>query len=407
MMSPTTHVISRSTLIILNPKLSTVPPTRWAALYYFTFFAAIGIFTPYVNLYYESVGLDAGSIGVLAALPTVVSLVASPLWGVMADRFRLHKVLLPLAMICNAVIVVLLLQMHQFVFLAIFVLLQSFFGSPIGPMADNAILEMLGEQGRHRYGSLRLWGAVGFGITSWIIGNLIDRTGLGIMAIGYPIMFLTSAWMASHLPAPQLIAPPKFHDLKRLVSNIGWRGLLVSMFFMGLCASIHANYFVLYLKGIGAPSSMFGTALVIASVSEMAMFFLTPRLIKRQLTRGMIIVGFIAWIIREMLCAMIQDPMLAAATQVLHGFAFSALWTATITLARDLVPPGWGATAQGVLASVAWGAAWGLGALLGGELLQWSGASVMFTAAAICAAIGLLIFLITQQLVRKTAVAAT
>jgi len=86
---------------------------------------------------------------------------------------------------------------------------------------------------------------------------------------------------------------------------------------------------------------------------------------------------------------------------VLHGLAFSALWTATITLARDLVPPGWGATAQGLLASVAWGAAWGLGALLGGQLLQWSGASTMFTISALCSVIGLVVFLISQRMARS------
>ena len=219
-------------------------------------------------------------------------------------------------------------------------------------------------------------------------------------------MFVISAWVAAHLPAPRIIAPPKFHDLKQLISNIGWRGLLISMFFMGLCASIHANYFVLYMKKIGAASSLFGTALVVASVSEMLMFLLVPKLIQRGYARPMIVAGFLAWIIRESLCALIQDPILATATQVLHGLAFSALWTATITLARDLVPPGWGATAQGVLASVAWGAAWGLGALLGGQLLQWSNASVMFEASALCAGIGLLVFLVSQSAARKAVVMA-
>ncbi|RPI02779.1 MAG: hypothetical protein EHM71_15055, partial [Zetaproteobacteria bacterium] len=38
--------------------------TRWAALYYFTFFAAIGVLVPYINLYFKSVGLDTGRIGI-------------------------------------------------------------------------------------------------------------------------------------------------------------------------------------------------------------------------------------------------------------------------------------------------------------------------------------------------------
>jgi MFS transporter, PPP family, 3-phenylpropionic acid transporter len=383
--------------------VSTQPPagpatsTRWAALYYFAFFSAIGILIPYMNLHYQEVGLDAGRIGVLAALPTVVSLLASPFWGVLADRLNLHKIMLPAVMVISALAMFVLLNLQVFAWMAVLVLVQSFFGSPIGPMADNAILEMLGAEGRHRYGSLRLWGAIGFGITSWVAGWLIDRIGLGFIAYGYASVFCLAAWVAAHLPAPRFIAPPKVQDLKVMLRNLGWRGLLISMFFMGLAASIHANYFVLNMKALGAPSAFFGAAFVVSSLSEIVVFLLVPRLIQRGHARTLVIVGFVAWIVREALCAVLRDPVLLVATQVLHGLAFSALWTATITLARDMVPSGWGATAQALLASVAWGAAWGLGALLGGQLLQLQGASAMFMASAVCALIGLLVFVATQR----------
>ncbi len=380
-----------------NPTPASHTGARWAALYYFAFFSAIGILIPYMNLHYQEVGLDAGRIGVLAALPTLVSLLASPFWGVLADRLNLHKIMLPAVMVISAGAMFVLLNLQSFAWMAVLVLVQAFFGSPIGPMADNAILEMLGPEQRHRYGSLRLWGAIGFGITSWVAGYLIDRIGLGFIAYGYALVLCVAAWVAARLPAPRFIAPPRIQDLKRMLGNIGWRGLVLSMFFMGLAASIHANYFVLNLKALGAPSTFFGAAFVVASLSEIVLFLLAPRLIQRGHARKLVVAGFVAWIVREGLCAWLRDPVLLVASQALHGLAFSALWTATITLARDMVPPGWGATAQALLASVAWGAAWGLGALLGGQLLQLRGAGMMFTASSLCALAGLLIFALTQR----------
>src|SRR5262245_27799036 len=66
-------------------------------LCYFGWFAALGMFMPYVGLYYRETGLDLARIGLLVALPGLLQIVATPLWGFVADALRINRPLLPLA----------------------------------------------------------------------------------------------------------------------------------------------------------------------------------------------------------------------------------------------------------------------------------------------------------------------
>ena len=49
-------------------------------------FVAIGAWTAYAVVYFEAMGIDIAVIGVLAAVPAVVAILASPAWGLVADR---------------------------------------------------------------------------------------------------------------------------------------------------------------------------------------------------------------------------------------------------------------------------------------------------------------------------------
>ena len=56
------------------------------AIVYVALFAAVGAWYPYQSVLLASRGLDFAAIGLLLALGAVVGLVASPVWGAVADR---------------------------------------------------------------------------------------------------------------------------------------------------------------------------------------------------------------------------------------------------------------------------------------------------------------------------------
>ncbi|KAJ8037120.1 Major facilitator superfamily domain-containing protein 6 [Holothuria leucospilota] len=62
-------------------------------LVYFFMGSAIGVSIPFVPLYLYQLGLTTVRVGVITSLRAVMALIATPLWGSIADKFKLHRFL--------------------------------------------------------------------------------------------------------------------------------------------------------------------------------------------------------------------------------------------------------------------------------------------------------------------------
>lgn len=178
---------ARATSLLIAPKA-----------FYFCWFVALGSFMPFITLHYRSIGLDLAQIGVLLSLGGILQ-IASPLWGLFADALRLRRLLLPVV-IAGAVVPALLLGVTTDFWL-IFALasVMSLFAAPVAPLADSATLAALGNA-RERYGSQRVWGALGWGLSTIAFGWAVQRMGLGLIFWVYPIAGALAALAALAMP---------------------------------------------------------------------------------------------------------------------------------------------------------------------------------------------------------------
>src|SRR5829696_4726326 len=113
-----------------------IPPT----LFYFCWFAALGFYIPYISVYYRAAGLDLAQIGLLVALPGLLQMIATPLWGLVADGLQIHRILLPLAVAGTLLPVLLIGRTGSFELLLALVALLALFTAPVTPLADSATL---------------------------------------------------------------------------------------------------------------------------------------------------------------------------------------------------------------------------------------------------------------------------
>lgn len=367
-------------------------PRRLASAFYFLYFAAAGWLIPYLNLYYQQIGLGAEQIGVLAALLTVTLLIAGPLWGSLADRFHLHRLILPLAMFATLLPVFLLAQTQSFVALLAVVFFFAAGLAPIIPVGDHAVLTMLGEQ-RYDYGKLRVWGAVGFGLAAWFSGVMAEEWGLGVIFWGYLAMMASGALAATGLPAPGKAAgAPFWANLHKLVTDLRWIGFLAAILMAGMGHAVLNNYLVLYMNALGAGEGLFGLSVAVAGLSELPVFVLAPLVLVRRPPSTLITIAFVALIVRLFLFAMMREPQWAIAVQLLHGLSFSAMWTAGVSYAHELAPVGVGASAQSLFGATLFGLAGSTGALFGGRVYAAAGPETLFLWAGFSALIGLGVF---------------
>jgi PPP family 3-phenylpropionic acid transporter len=169
-----------------------MPPIWRAASTYIVYFVAVGAAFPYLPVHYRALGLDLGTIGLLAALSAATQLVAAPAWGAIADLFGRSRLTLPAAAIVAAAGALALALAREPIAVTAAVIALSVGLAGISPVLDARTIELLGTD-RARYGRVRAWGSVSFVVSAALCGPLIDAGGTGALFLVYvPGLALTA-----------------------------------------------------------------------------------------------------------------------------------------------------------------------------------------------------------------------
>ncbi len=71
-----------------------MPATSGVKALFFSYFAFVGITSPYLSLYFSDRGFTVAEIGVLMTVPQVLRIIGPPFWGWLADRLSRRGTLL-------------------------------------------------------------------------------------------------------------------------------------------------------------------------------------------------------------------------------------------------------------------------------------------------------------------------
>jgi PPP family 3-phenylpropionic acid transporter len=374
--------------------------TRWGIdralfapkAFYFCFYAASASLIPYLTLYYRGLGLSGAHIGLLVGIAPVITWLAAPFWGAMADSTRRHRTILTATIIGTMAMIALLSQANTLLSLLLVVTLYSFFAAPIMPLVDNSVMELLGER-RALYGRQRLWGAIGWGVAAAVAGALVDRFGLGISFYAFLFFYLVLLAVTSRFKVSAgTIGAPFWQGLRVLSKNRPLMVFLASVLFAGVGSGIVHNYLFLYLADLGASETLMGLSQTMATFSEIPVFFFSALLLRKVGARGLLLLALAAYVVRLQAYTLMPPVWLVLPINLLHGLTFSALWVAGVSYANEVAPKELGATAQGLFTGMTMGLGTAGGALLGGTLYDTLGPAVMFRVAAFCVLAGLLFF---------------
>jgi predicted MFS family arabinose efflux permease len=354
--------------------------------FYFFWFVALGVISPFIVLYYRQAGLDAAQIGLLLAIPGITQIVAGPLWGLLADTLRLRR-LLPVVILGTLLPTALIGLASGFLPIFLLAVAAALFSPAVSPLADSATLAALGDQ-RERYGAQRVWGAIGWGVSTVAAGWLVERSGLWVIFWAYPLMGALAVLAAIVMPRADLPAANLAGAARALLRDPRWARFLGCSILIGASGALVHGFLSLYLEDIGAGGEQIGLAYLIASLSELPVMALSPIVLRRWGARPLLIVSGLAYAIRMAIYGLAPFPEVALAAQLLHGFCFAAMWTAGVVEAQRLAPPGLAATAQGLFGTAVFGVAVAVANSIGGLIYRDYGFGALFFAAAILALAG-------------------
>ena len=376
--------------------MSASRPLLLARLYYFLYYGAIGCYFPYVTLYFERLGLSGKAIGALAALAPLVLLGAGPAWGALGDRFRIHRYLLPLATFGPILPMLLLARTGQFQWLALLLVTAAFFSTPSVALIDSAVLDLVEDTGQ-TYGSIRVWGSIGFTVVTWGMGYVLKLAGLPWMFYSYGVFMLLAALVALRLPARRRTWQTNFRaSLGELLGQRPLALFLLSAFLVGAAFSASLSFYPLHLQALGGDAAWIGLAGALGAVTEMPALFYSQALFRRLGVRGSLVMAYAVYAVRWAILALVRSPLLALLTQLLHGLSFGAFLVGGVAYVDEHTPAGLSATAQSLFVAMVFGLGSASGALIGGWLYDTFKAAGMFGAISAITVLGLVVLLMAE-----------
>ena len=255
-------------------------------IYYLLWTGAGGFLFPFISLFYADKGLTGTQMGWLATISSLVGLVSAPLIGRFSDNLQHPRRVLQLCLFGSGFLILILSQQDLFGWMAIIIAVETFIGAPIYPLSDAQALSISSE--KQGFGSIRLWGSLGWAVTAFLGGWMVSQAGLVSVFVGYAVLY----WLCM-LVIGWIIMPPKqahVSDVPRpslrgilhsLVSLRALRGLTLALSIFWLSNNGRHQFETLYMFQLGASEKMIGWASTYPALMELPLMLWADSLVRK------------------------------------------------------------------------------------------------------------------------------
>lgn len=383
-------------------------------LFVFFMFGPMALFSPYLPLYLQEQGFTPTQIGVLLTIGPIVGIAANPFWGYFSDRLQNVKLTMIILLTGTLIASQFLFHAHSFLFIFLSMMVYYFFFSSVSPINNSQIFQAI-EHTDIRFGSIRLWGSLGYALIMLASGPIIESLGIGRLGWVYGTSALIAIFLALLLHRPR-------SKVKRAKSSITFREtmkvllqwrfalFLTASLFIFIPNAINGQYMSLFLKELGGTATSIGWSNFVAAILEVPLFFLLDRYSKptRTSMMNLLLVAAGVFILRWFLMSIATEPIHIILIQLLHSISFGFYLYTAVQLVEFLTDKAYRASGQTMYALVQSALAMAIGGSLGGYLFESFGMQTLFIICAALSAAGFAVmFLLRANLTKEADDAAT
>lgn len=303
----------------------------YICLFYLILYISIGVFSPYLNVYYERLGFEGSQIGLVNSLSLIAAMLITPIWGNIGDKTRNTKGMIAFLMLGTAVSAFIWHQQTAFFPTLILAIILAMFRNNIWSFADGISVEYC-EENKKDFGFARSMGSLGYLLGSSLIANLMFSLGfsgpyIGVMIVGCvlgAILVFMIPGKKKEISENKKKTGNLFLNLKSLFSNKNYVFLLMFALLTNVSVDCAVGYSGNHLiNTLGQKDSMIGIFSFIQVFPEILLVMFASRIFRRFKPKQIFMISVVGQIIRFFLSAMTSNIWIFLAATSLHGFTIA------------------------------------------------------------------------------------
>jgi PPP family 3-phenylpropionic acid transporter len=360
-----------------------MPYWRLSSLY-FVYFATLGVLLPYWSPYLASLGFSLSEIGNLMAIIMATKVVAPNIWAWLADHSHSSMRLVRLAALLAVIFYLGVFFGESFWWLALVMMLFTFFWNAVLPQVEVTTLNHLGDDD-HLYGRVRLWGSIGFIVSSLLLGHALDTYPADLVLPVVLACLLGIFLFTLLIKDAEKSKHPHQGSIIRYISQ--YPELMSFLLVCFLLQASHAPYYTfytLYLSDFGYSKTLIGLLWALGVLFEVILFLTLHQFLKPVRYRSLLIFSCIVTGLRWLLIGLFPESLvLLVLAQVLHAISFGLFHGVAVAMIHRYFTGRFQHRGMALYGSVSFGAGGAVGSLVSGYMMGWFGATVTFAVASL------------------------
>ena len=369
---------------------------------YLLYYIALGAFSPFLNIYYERIGLNGSQIGFITSVGYIVAMLFSPIWGAITDRNHKYKSMIAILTLATTLVTILWKQQTFFFFIFIFSLLLNIFRSNIGNLLDALAIQSCKENNKE-FSFVRAMGSLGYLIASFGIGNFLfekfqlQGPYIQVLAIGNVLLVLCLLFVKP-VTVVQTETKKEEGNFLELFKNKDYVFILFLCFFTIIVNDSTINYLGNHLVStLKLPDSAIGLNTCAMVLPEVFIIMNIHKLIRKIGLKKSFVLAIITQIIRCILYATSSSLPIFMIGSLVHGLMIGVGTVGVVDYIHRKIPSHMMARAMTVYGGFTV-ISYAIQAQAYGFVYQMFGSHMIFVITLVCTTIALLMTLKTKKL---------
>lgn len=339
--------------------------------YYFFVFFGFGSLFPLLSVYLqEVVGLSGSQIGIVMSISPVVMIIVQPIWGMISDSTRKPIQIIVFSLVAGGVFGLVYAFLENYYAIILVATLLAIVQSAIVPLSDSVAMNYV-ERTNVEYGSIRLWGAIGFAVSALFVGWLSESFHLRVIFYSFSAVLWIAIMFAVQLPKEsdhvQISLKKGLTELRKIPHYFLF--LICTFLILG---PILANniYFGIFIHELGAGLAGVGLAFLLGAGSEAPFMKIVSRFIVKLGIKHVLILAALVSALRWALYIFEPPIWLVYATIISQGFSIGLFIPAALQYVQKMTPKSVGATAISIYSAIGNGLGNWFCTFIGGLILE-------------------------------------